>query len=280
MIVYGDILFLENFITGGVLLYLTAVIFRVDLHAWSRMIRLTAGAVLCGGFSFVIFLPVRTPWNILMEGAFAVMVCLVVFGCRRLAVRAAVFTLLTCFLGGVTMALLLAFGHTGMYAPGGIYTGDLKAGVLALFLGVSVFAARKIIAVVDRTKFYREHVFTVRIRIGDWEQEVRAFLDTGNGLRDPISGKSAAVASSTLWEHLERSGVISPERFRMIPYAAVGVSGLLPAIRTDVLEFAGGRCSGVFLAGAGEELEVFGGAFAGAKDEEPCVLLSRDMMKR
>ena len=66
----------------------------------------------------------------------------------------------------------------------------------------------------------------------------------------------------------------------MIPYAAVGVSGLLPAVRTDVLEFAGGRCSGVFLAGAGEELEGFGGAFAGAKDEEPCVLLSRDMMKR
>ena len=54
----------------------------------------------------------------------------------------------------------------------------------------------------------------------------------------------------------------------------------MPAVRTDVLEFAGGRCSGVFLAGAGAELEVFGGAFAGAKDEEPCVLLSRDMMKR
>lgn len=280
MIVYGDILFVENFITGGVLLYLTAVIFRVDLHERSRMLRLTAGAVLCGGFAFVIFLPVKAPWNILMEGAFAVLVCLVVFGYRRMAVRVVAFTLLTCFLGGVTMALLLAFGHTGMYAPGGIYTGDMKAGALALFLGASVFAARKIIAVVDRAKFYREHVFTVRIRIGDWEQEVRAFLDTGNGLRDPISGKSVAVASSILWEHLERSGVISPERFRMIPYSAVGVSGLLPAVRTDVLEFAGGRGSGVFLAGAGEELEMSGGVFAGAKGEEPCVLLSRDMVQR
>ena len=280
MIVYGDILFLENFITGGVLLYLTAVIFRWICMRGAGLSGFARRGCAVRRVFLRDFFAGEDSWNILMEGAFAVMVCLVVFGCRRLAVRAAVFTLLTCFLGGVTMALLLAFGHTGMYAPGGIYTGDLKAGVLALFLGVSVFAARKIIAVVDRTKFYREHVFTVRIWIGDWEQEVRAFLDTGNGLRDPISGKSAAVASSTLWEHLERSGVISPERFRMIPYAAVGVSGLLPAVRTDVLEFAGGRCSGVFLAGAGEELEVFGGAFAGAKDEEPCVLLSRDMMKR
>ena len=280
MIVYGDILFLENFITGGVLLYLTAVIFRVDFHRRSRMLRMTAGSVLCGGFSFVIFLPVRTPWNILLEGGFAALVCLVVFGRRRLAVRAATFTLMTCFLGGVTMALLLAFGHTGMYAPGGIYTGDLKAGVLALFLGASVFTARKIIAVVDRTKFYREHVFTVKIRIGDWEQEVRAFLDTGNGLRDPVSGKSAVVASSALWAELERSGVISPERFRMIPYSAVGVSGLLPAVRADVLEFAGGRQRGVFLAGAGEELAVLSGDFAGAEGEEPCVLLSRDMVQR
>lgn len=280
MVIYGDILFLENFITGGVLLYLTAVIFRVDLHDHRRVFRMILGSALCGGFSFVIFLSVRTPWNILMEAGFAVLVCLVVFGRRRLMMRAAAFTLLTCFLGGVTMGLLLAFGHTGMYAPGGIYTGDMKAGVLALFLGASVFAARKIIAVVDRMKFYREHVFTVRIQIGDWEQEVRAFLDTGNGLRDPISGKSVAVASSGLWEHLERSGVISPERFRMIPYSSVGISGLLPAVRADVLEFAGGRLRGVFLAGAGDKLEALGETFAEAEGEELCVLLSRDMVQR
>ena len=280
MIVYGDVLFVENFITGGVLLYLTAVVFRVDLHEGSRMLRLVLGSTLCGGFSLVIFLPVRMPWNILMEAGFAVLVCLVVLGRRRLAVRAAAFTLLTCFLGGITMALLLAFGHTGMYAPGGIYTGDLKAGALALFLGASVFAARKIISVVDHMKFYREHVFVVRIRIGDWEQEVRGFLDTGNGLRDPISGKSVAVASSALWEHLECSGVISPERFRMIPYSAVGSCGLLPAVRTDALEFAGGRHCGVFLAGAGDELKTLGGSFAEEAGEEPCVLLSRDMAQR
>ena len=176
------------------------------------------------------------------------------------------------------MALLLAFDHTGMYAPGGIYTGDLKAGVLALFLGASVFAVRRILAFVDRMKFYREHVFSVKIRIGSWEQTIEAFLDTGNGLRDPVSGKSVAVASSLLWQKLKEEGVITADRFRMIPYSAVGGSGLLPAVRTDFLEFANTRCCGAFLAGAGEELKVAGGAFA--ETEEPCVLLSRDMVQR
>ena len=82
----------------------------------------------------------------------------------RAAAGGGPFAALTCFLGGMTMALLLAFGHTGMYAPGGIYTGDLKAGVLALFLAASVFAVRRILAFVDRMKFYREHVFSVKIQ--------------------------------------------------------------------------------------------------------------------
>ena len=224
MIVYGDILFVENFITGSVLLYLTAVIFRVDLHRKKRLLRFVCGSMMCGGIAFVLFLPVGMPWNIALEGAFAVLVCLVVFGRRGVLLRAAAFAALTCFLGGMTMALLLAFGHTGMYAPGGIYTGDLKAGALALFLGASVFAVRRILAFVDRMKFYREHVFSVKIRIGSWEQTIEAFLDTGNGLRDPVSGKSVAVASSLLWQKLKEEGVITADRFRMIPYSAVGGS--------------------------------------------------------
>ena len=120
MIVYGDILFVENFITGSVLLYLTAVIFRVDLHRKKRLLRFVCGSMMCGGIAFVLFLPVGMPWNIALEGAFAVLVCLVVFGRRGVLLRAAAFAALTCFLGGMTMALLLAFGHTGMYAPGGI----------------------------------------------------------------------------------------------------------------------------------------------------------------
>ena len=77
MIVYGDILFVENFITGSVLLYLTAVIFRVDLHRKKRLLRFVCGSMMCGGIAFVLFLPVGMPWNIALEGAFAVLVCLV-----------------------------------------------------------------------------------------------------------------------------------------------------------------------------------------------------------
>lgn len=68
MIVYGDILFVENFITGSVLLYLTAVIFRVDLHRKKRLLRFVCGSMMCGGIAFVLFLPVGMPWNIALEG--------------------------------------------------------------------------------------------------------------------------------------------------------------------------------------------------------------------
>ena len=95
MIVYGDILFVENFITGSVLLYLTAVIFRVDLHRKKRLLRFVCGSMMCGGIAFVLFLPVGMPWNIALEGVFAVLVCLVVFGRRGVLLRAAAFAALT-----------------------------------------------------------------------------------------------------------------------------------------------------------------------------------------
>lgn len=278
VIVYGEILFLENLITGGVILYLTAVIVRSSLLSRAGLLRLVFGSVLCGAFSFLLFVPVPAPGGIAAEGGFAVFVCLVVFGRRRLFLRAVVFVTLSCLLGGMTMALLLAFGHTGWYVPGGIYTGNMKVGVLALFLGAAVFAARRMITVVDQVKFYREHVVTVRIRIGAWEQNVQAFWDTGNCLRDPAGGKAVAVCSAALWERIEKEGVLLPERFRMIPYSAVGGSGLLEAVRTDFIEVDGRCLKGVLLARAGKEFRLVD-AWA-AEQDVPCLLLSREMMHR
>lgn len=278
MVVYGEVLFLENLITGSVLLYMTALLFRIELRSRKGILRLLGGSILCGMFAFVLFLPVQMPWNILLECGFAALVCLVVFGRQKLLMRAAAFAAMTCFLGGMTMALLLAFGHTGMYAPGGIYTGDLKAGILALFLGASVYAVRRILKVAGKVRFYQEHVFSIRIRIGSWETHVEGFLDTGNGLRDPVSGKSVAVASSALWSRLEHGGAVTEERFRMIPYQTVGAQGLLPAVRTDFLELNGRRLKDVLLAGAGEDLTI--PADGSSERDGCCVLLSRDMVQR
>lgn len=271
MIVYGELLFLENAVIGGVLLYVTAEIyggFGVQRGAW----RFLAGSVMCGLFSLAIFLPppilfgisLRVPVMMTLEAAFAVVVCAVVFGCdvrgsggcreswnkcrrswkggimsgwRRLPWRRSLtFLLVTYFMGGFTMALLLVTDNTGIYTAAGIYTGDMKAGMLALFIAIGVFTAKRIICTVRNRKFYSQHLYEARIVAENRIIDTKAFLDTGNNLRDPVSGRPAAVASDGLWRRMEEMGMIVENRYCIIPYEAVGSSGLLEGLRIDTIE--------------------------------------------
>ena len=53
MVIYGEYLFVENFIVGGLLLALTGKL-TGRIPSWKRLL---AGAALCGASSFIIFLP-------------------------------------------------------------------------------------------------------------------------------------------------------------------------------------------------------------------------------
>ena len=53
MVIYGEYLFLENFITGMLLLILTAKLLGEKIRRW----RLAAAASLCGAGGFLVFVP-------------------------------------------------------------------------------------------------------------------------------------------------------------------------------------------------------------------------------
>ncbi len=286
MIVYGELLFIENMIIGGVLLYLTGEICgrRNDcgegsyashqLHAYKW--RLQAGSIMCGLFSLVIFLDAKVPLMMLMEVVFAACVCTVVFGCKgcgdgkkasplRLPWRqAVVFILVTYFVGGITMGLLLVTRQPGIHTAVGIYTGDMKAAALTLFICVGYVTVKQIIKTVRNKKLFTEHTYEAEIVIGEHIIKANAFLDTGNRLKDPLTGKPVAVASEEFWEkmmweemqncgelanfeHMDISKVLDI-RFAVVPYEAVGTKGMLEAIRTDHIEVAGRKTVGCLIA--------------------------------
>ena len=188
---------------------------------------------MCGAFSMAIFIHARSPVMMVMEACFAFAVCFSVFGSRKLWQKAVTFILVTYFMGGLTMGLLFITKNPGIYTASGIYTGDMKAGLLALFIGVGTVTVKQIIRTVSRGRFYREHVFWVSIRIGDKTFSVKGFLDSGNQLKNPVDGKPAVVACESLWLEMERAGVLVSERMGMLPYGTVGGSGLMVSVRAD-----------------------------------------------
>ena len=110
------------------------------------------------------------------------------------------FAALTCFHGRNDYGFAARLWSYGYVCAGRASTPViLKAGVLALFLGASVFAVRRILAFVARMKFYREHVFVCKDqdrKLGTWT--IRGFFWTTGNRSDVIlsAGKVVAVASS------------------------------------------------------------------------------------
>ncbi len=275
MVVYGDLLFAENFIIGCVIFYITGEIFNVKLDGALPKLRIAAGGILCGAFSMVIFLPVRTPFTVLMEIAFAFTACFAVFGKEKLWQKAAVFVLVTYFFGGITMGLLFVTKNPGIYTASGVYTGDMKAGYLAIFTALGLITAKQVIKTVSRKKFFEEHVFNVKISVSGVILETKGFLDSGNQLTDPVSGKAVAVAQESLWTGFEKSGILLPERMGVIPYGGIDGGGLMISVRTDYVEIGQRRMKGVVIAKGTGKFDIDGKSAADCE-----LLLSKYMAGR
>lgn len=295
MIVYGDLLFIENMIIGGVLLYLTGEICghnrwrSFESSSYLGMLRFVAGSMMCGAFSLVIFLEkdlsaaAKGASLVLMEAIFAVCVCTVVFGCKGQACtkctwllrlpwrKAGAFILVTYFMGGIVMALLLITKHQGIHTAVGIYTDDMKGAALTLFICIGYVTVKQILKTVRSKKLYTEHTYEAEIVIGEHIIKASAFLDTGNRLKDPLTGKPVAVASERFWEENLASFDV---RFALVPYEAVGTKGLLYAIRTDHIKIAEKKSRGCLIA-RGERAFMAG---ADVIDNTGCVSNGYDLL--
>ena len=274
MIVYGDILFLENVLMGGALIYITGQIFGISFADAKRRLRFAAGCLMCGAFSMVIFVPAKALVTIFMEVCFALAVSCAVYGKTRLMQKAAAFSLVTLFMGGMTMALLLVTGNQGIYTASGIYTGDMKAPLLAIFTALCMMTAKQAIKVISKTKIVHQNSYDLKIVLDGKSLEAKGFLDTGNRLRDPFSGRPAAVAEAGLWKKIEEEGMLRENRMCVIPYQTVGESGILAGVRSDYIEVEGRFVKGCVIARGTDSFDLDGHETGDSR-----LLLSREMIE-
>jgi len=172
------------------------------------------------------------------------------------------------------MALLLITGNPGIYTAAGIYTGDMKAPMLAVFTALCMMTVKQTVKLVSRRKVIQQYSFNVKIVQGDKAICAQGFLDTGNQLREPFSGKPVAVAEERLWQQIEEQGMLCEDRFCVLPYHTVGNSGILMAVRVDRMEINGRTFKNCVLAKGAGAFDI------GSKEtEEGGLLLSREIIK-
>ena len=243
-IIYADEIFLRNLLADYFLLLLAARLRSAPLHRG----RFAAAAGIGGIYAVLAALP---PLRFL-DGAAGKLACsllmaLIAYG-NAAGLRRAwlTFLALSAAFGGAVFALELLFGAGAMSFRG-----------LLLSFGLSYAAAELLFRPLLQRR--EQRLYPVTVTLGEKSAALTALRDTGNELRDPLSGAPVLLAEASALAPLfssENASLLAqrdaaallralsevPElrkRVRLIPYRTVGGGGLLAAFRPDTVTAAG-----------------------------------------
>ena len=254
MVGYLDRVFLLNLLLDYLLLLAAAQLSGRTLHRL-RLLVCAAGG---GAYAVLTFLPgcgfLRTPLCQLAVGS---IIALCAYGGRGRP--ALLFLLLSGGLAGFVLALgLWAGSPTGLL--GRVYRGEVSWPLLrGAALGFYVLLR---LLLGQGARHGGGELLKITISVCGRKQTVTALHDTGNTLRDPVSGRPALVlernAAEELWPPEVAAVLASPlppeekmarlhrqgaaVTFSLLPFRSVGTpAGLLLAARSDYIEINGRR---------------------------------------
>lgn len=242
------------------------------------------GGLASGGWSFLIFLPLDQGAGLLVQAAAAASVTGLAMGTNRLAKKTGVFLVLTFLAGGVTMALLLWQGRPSLMGNGVLFMEAATYGKVAVCGAAAGAVCRWFIGLVRQQRAMERAGGDVELELEDRVWVLPGFVDSGNGLREPLTGKPVILidekgrkkigipwspeAVETLGQEKEIQHMDFAKRMVVIPYQAVGTPhGMLMGIRLDCVRFRGRTHEGAVLA-------FYEGSFRGFD-----VLLNQDILE-
>ena len=236
--VYADMLFLVNWLMDYALLRAVSAVLSIGADRKRMAVAAAAGALwVC----MIAVIPMKL-WveNII---SFAVVSSLMVYlafrpkGWRGLIEQVAVLYGVA-ILGGGLVNLLYFHTSVGYYlrmlvwGETNVETVQTAAvGICAAAITVSVRWIRALLNGRQR----KNCLYKVRLVLGDRENTLVGLLDTGNRLKEPVTGKPVHIAEKEVLEMLlaDREDVVR----MLIPFHSVGTDhGLLTAVRLDRMD--------------------------------------------
>ncbi|MCI8285206.1 MAG: sigma-E processing peptidase SpoIIGA [Firmicutes bacterium] len=281
--IYGEYLFLENFAVGYAILRLTGLL----CGRKPSYLRITAGAVLCGIFAFILFVNLSKFVSFLIEILFALVLAFIVFrpsGRQALVRLTIVFYCISFLTGGSAIAFIYMSGCAGVVSNGIFYIG--KGGYMLIIIGafIGIAGVFTVVKYVRNRAPRGDEIVGVSIDIMGGILKCQGKVDSGNYLRDPLSGRPVSliereVAEKT-WGEIENNKNWE-NRVRVIPYKSVGCEeGTLMAVRCDSITIDKGEVFGrgkIYLRNA--IIGFYEGSFSKKEDEEKySILLQPDVI--
>ncbi len=243
-VIYIDTLFFLN-ATVDYLLLLSAA--KVAGEPLARL-RFAMGAVIGGFYAVGIFLFPFLQMPLYKVGVWLMIITIAYGNSRRLVRQGLIFLALSfAFAGGILGITLL--GGDGLSLDSGVFYSSMDMKLVLLSSAFCYCMLTVVFSNYGKHSTFSGELVSVSVKISDKVIDFTSLVDTGNTLSDPVTGQSVMVVEGRILadfftEKITPEDLFQPalflekkrgdtHRFRLIPYQAVGVQGLLLVMKMD-----------------------------------------------
>ena len=258
MIIYLDVVLIENLIMNSIIMYATAIIMKLKIKHINIIISSTIGAI----YSIMTYVSeLQIYSNLIIKVILSIIMVYIAYKPQSIKIllkQLLIFYLTSFLFGGVAFALIYIVKPQDILMKNGLFLGTypLKTVFLsAIIASIVVILGFKIV----KSKISKKDMYCdIKIRLNGKEVQTKAMVDTGNFLKDPITGYPVIVVESTLLENiiptellLNSEKIIGGDfksvnkdirdtymnKLKLIPYTSLGKqNGMLLGIKADDIE--------------------------------------------
>ena len=222
---YIDVLFLVNFLMDYILLLVTKKVLKLSPSYG----RICLGALL-GAFLTCVVVAVGIPFTFVKVVLFYILApsAMLLLGLPIRSLQSFFRALITLYISGFLVGGI--FEYLNQY---------IEVGSLFFALAMaSYYLASGVLKILAGLFHFGESHCSVTLFFGGESCRAEAIVDTGNQLRDEISGKSVTIISNRLAKKL--FGGKMPEGLRYIPYRTIAKGlGVIPVLSIDCICISG-----------------------------------------
>lgn len=253
--IYVDIVLLENLCMNYIILFGTAYIIKIKVKHIRILLASLIGAVYAV-LAYAGVFPIYA--NLITKIILSICMTYIAFNPKKLKgliKELILFYLVSFALGGCAFALLYIVRPQDIFMKNGVYIGTYPLKI-ALLGGITGFVITYVAIKIVKTRITKnEIIYKAIIKIAEQEIEINVLLDTGNMLKDPISGDAVImVEKNKLYKILPNEMLDNTNKFlggefenaesleyrkriRFIPFTSVGKqNGMLLGIKPDLVK--------------------------------------------
>lgn len=254
MTIYIDIVLLENIFMNYIILFATATINKANI----KLFKIFLASLLGGIYAIVAYVSnLELYKTLILKILLSLAMIYIAFkplNIKKCLKQLLIFYLTSFTFGGTAFALLYFIDSSQIVMNNGVYTNTYPLKIAALG-GIIGFATIVIAFKVIKGKISSKTMYcTIEIEVNNKKVESKAMIDTGNLLKEPISGTPVVIVENEILEGIlpkeileNTQKIIKGEaeevpieylsKLRIIPFTSLGMpNGMLIGIKADKID--------------------------------------------